>query len=67
MISARNKFQGTIKAMNVDQVMAELVISVGDMEIVSLISRTSARKMELKLGDQVTAIIKSTEVMIEKK
>ncbi len=66
MLSARNQFKGTIKAMNLGQVMAEIIISVGEMEIVSLISRDSARRMALKVGDQVTALIKSTEVMVEK-
>lgn len=66
MLSASNQFEGTIKIMNVGQVMAEVVISVGELDIVSLISRDSARRMELKVGDKVTALIKSTEVMVEK-
>lgn len=66
IISARNKFKGTIKEMFVDQVMAEIIVSVGDLEMVSLISRDSARKMQLKVGDEVTAVIKSTEVIIGK-
>lgn len=66
MLSARNQFEGTIKSMNVGQVMAEIVIAIGDVEIVSLISRDSARRMELKVGDTVTALVKSTEVMVEK-
>ena len=66
MLSARNQFDGTIQSMNVGQVMAEIVIAIGDVEVVSLISRDSARRMELKVGDTVTALIKSTEVMIEK-
>jgi len=52
--------------MYVGQVMAEVVISVGELEIVSLISRDSARRMELKVGDEVSAVIKSTEVLVEK-
>lgn len=66
MLSARNKFTGTIKTITSGQVMAEIIISVGELEIVSLISRESARKMGLKVGDKVSALIKSTEVMIEK-
>lgn len=67
MLSASNQFEGTIKSMNVGQVMAEIVISVGKLEIISLISRDLARRMELKVGDKVTALIKSTEIMVEKK
>jgi len=48
------------------QVMAEIVIGVGDIEVVSLISRTSAERMGLKAGDQATAVVKATEVMVDK-
>ena len=66
MLSARNKFKGTIKSMFVDQVMAEVIVSIGELEMVALISRESARRMELKVGDKVTTVIKSTEVIIGK-
>jgi molybdopterin-binding protein len=66
MLSARNQFKGTIKSVQLGQVMAEVVISVGDIEVVSLISKVSAEKMGLKTGDQATAIIKATEVMVSK-
>lgn len=66
MLSARNQFKGTVKSVKLGQVMAEVVVTVGDIEIVSLITRTSAEKLGLKVGDTVTAIIKSTEVMIDK-
>jgi len=66
MLSARNQFKGTIKSVQLGQVMAEVVISVGDVEVVSLISRVSAEKMELRTGEQATAIIKATEVMVSK-
>lgn len=66
MLSARNQFKGIIKAVNLGQVMAEVIISVGELEIVSLISRDSAKRMGLKTGDQATAVIKATEVMVAK-
>jgi molybdopterin-binding protein len=66
MLSARNQFQGTVKSVKLGGVMAEVVISVGTLEIVSAITRTSADQMGLKAGDQVTAVIKSTEVLIDK-
>lgn len=66
MISARNQFPGTIKSVKLGNVMAEIIISVGNLEVVSLISRSSAEQMGLKAGDSVKAIIKSTEVMIDK-
>jgi molybdopterin-binding protein len=66
MLSARNQFKGTIKSVKLGNVMAEVVISVGTLEVVSAITRTSAEQMGLKVGDAVTAVIKSTEVLVAK-
>ncbi len=66
MLSARNQLKGTIKSVKLGTVMAEIVITVGQNEVVSLISRTSAENLKLKVGDQVSAIIKATEVMVDK-
>jgi molybdopterin-binding protein len=66
MLSARNQFKGTIKSVKLGNVMAEVIVDVQGLEVVSLISRTSAEQLGLKAGDAVTAIIKSTEVMIAK-
>ena len=46
--------------------MAHVVVQVGDNEIECLITRRSAEEMNLKTGDDVTVVIKSTEVMIQK-
>ena len=66
MLSARNQFKGTIKSVKLGQVMAEVVIEVAGLEVVSLISRASAERMKLREGDKATAVIKATEVMVEK-
>jgi molybdopterin-binding protein len=66
MLSARNQFQGTVKSVKLGNVMAEVVVTVGTIEIVSAITRTSAEHLGLKPGDAVKAIIKSTEVIIDK-
>ena len=66
MLSARNQFKGTVKEVKLGNVMAEVVVTVGDIEVVSAITRSSAESLQLKPGDAVTAIIKSTEVMIDK-
>lgn len=46
--------------------MAHVVVKVGDNLIESVITKRSADEMQLKIGDTVSAIIKSTEVMLEK-
>jgi molybdopterin-binding protein len=66
MLSARNQFKGKVKSVKLGGVMAEVVVTIGDLEVVSAITRTSAESLGLKAGDEVTAVIKSTEVLIAK-
>jgi molybdopterin-binding protein len=66
VLSARNQFPGTVKSVKLGNVMAEVVVTVGGLEIVSAITRGSAEAMGLKVGDTVKAVIKSTEVLIDK-
>ena len=65
-LSARNQLRGTLAALIIDGVMAEVRIKVGDQELVSIITRGSAERLGLRLGDSVVAVIKSTEIMIGK-
>jgi molybdopterin-binding protein len=66
-ISARNQLRGKIVSVKLGSIMAEVVVELPDgQQIVSAITRSSAESLELKEGDQVAAIIKSTEVMIAK-
>ncbi len=63
--SARNQLQAKVKSVKLGTVMAEIVVELSDgQEIVSAITRASAESLNLKEGDSVVAIIKSTEVMI---
>jgi len=63
-ISARNRLRGTIAALRVDGLMAEIQLRIGDQDLVSVITRSSAERLGLRQGDEVFAVIKSTEVMI---
>ena len=65
-LSARNRLKGTVEEVVLGTVMAHVVVRVGDNLIESAITRRSADELGLKKGDTVTAIIKSTEVMIQK-
>jgi len=67
MISARNQFAGKVKSVKLGDVMAEVVVEIGTVELVSVITRTSAEQMKLKPGKKVTAVVKSTEVMVATK
>ncbi|MCL4535237.1 MAG: TOBE domain-containing protein [Bacteroidetes bacterium] len=65
-LSARNQLRGTIRSVKLGTIMAEIVVDVGGQEVVSVITRSSAERLNLKSGDQVRAVIKATEVMISK-
>lgn len=66
MLSARNQLPGTIKSVKVGTVMAEVVVEVAGVEVVAAITRGSVESLGLKVGDEVRAVIKATEVMIAK-
>lgn len=66
-ISARNKVKGTIEEITLGSVMAKVKINIGNGNIISsVITIESVADLKLKTGDEVYAIIKSTEVMIGK-
>jgi molybdopterin-binding protein len=66
-LSARNRLEGKITELQLGGVMAHVIVRVGDNLIESVITRRSAEEMNLKVGDTVSAVIKSTEVLLEKK
>jgi len=65
-ISARNRLRGRVSQLRLDGLMAEVHIRIADQELVSVITRASAERLRLRVGDDVYALIKSTEVMIGK-
>jgi molybdopterin-binding protein len=66
-LSARNRIEGTVKSVETSDLMAEVVVELGDgQEITSTITRNSAERLDINEGDTVSAVIKATEVMVEK-
>lgn len=64
-LSARNQLKAKIKSLKLGAVMAEVVVELPDgQQIVSAITRNSVESLGLKEGDDIIAIIKSTDVMI---
>lgn len=64
-ISARNVLQGKVKSVEHGAVNSEVVIELGSgQEIVSIITKDSAEKLGLAVGKEVSAIIKSSDVMV---
>jgi molybdopterin-binding protein len=63
-LSGRNQLVGRIESVRISGLMAEVVISIGEQQITSIITARSAREMNLKPGQTAAALIKSTEVMV---
>jgi len=63
-VSGRNQLVGRVDQVRISGLMAEVKISIGEQQITSIITATSAREMNLKAGQTAIALIKSTEVMI---
>jgi molybdopterin-binding protein len=65
-LSARNHLKGEITDVLLGTVTALITVKVGDNIVESVITKRSAEELGLKRGDKVTAVIKATEVMIQK-
>jgi molybdopterin-binding protein len=65
-LSARNQLPGVVKSVVLGAVMAEVIVDVAGHQVVSVITRHSVEALDIKAGDSVKAVIKSTEVMLEK-
>ena len=63
-VSGRNQLVGRINSVRISGLMAEVKISIGEQQITSIITASSAREMNLKPGQTAAALIKATEVMI---
>jgi molybdopterin-binding protein len=63
-VSGRNQLVGRIEDVRISGLMAEVVLSIGGQQIISIITARSAREMQLKPGQTAAALIKATEVMI---
>lgn len=67
MLSARNQLRGTVKTIVLGEVMAEVTVELASGDVMtSVITRGSAEALDLTPGDQVTAVVKATEVLLEK-
>lgn len=65
-LSARNALKGKVVDIVKGQVMAKVKVDVGGQTVTALISVDAVDDLALKNGDAVSAIIKSSEVMIGK-
>jgi molybdopterin-binding protein len=66
-MSARNRFRGTVREVQVEGLLAQVEILVTEpTRVVAIVTRDAVRELGLKAGVTATAIVKSTSVMVEK-
>ena len=66
-LSARNRLKGTVQSVETDGLMGEVVVELGDgQEVAATITANSVERLGIEEGDEVNAVVKATEVMVEK-
>ena len=66
-MSARNRFHGTVRAVQVEGLLAQVEIAVAEpARVVAVVTRDAVDELGLKPGDPATAIVKATSVMVER-
>jgi molybdopterin-binding protein len=64
-LSARNRFPGVVRSVEVDGVMGLVEIEAGDFRITAAITRDAIEELGLAEGVRATATVKATSVMVE--
>jgi molybdopterin-binding protein len=65
-MSARNRFSGTVRSVEIDGLLAQVEILVTEpTRVVAIVTRDAVEELGLKPGAPATAIVKSTSVMVE--
>lgn len=64
-LSARNKFEGVVRSVEVDGVMALVELEAGPFRVVAAITRDAVEELGLAEGVRAAATVKATSVMIE--
>ncbi len=65
-VSGRNQIAGKVAGVRIEGLMAEVIVTTDNERITAIITATAARELGLKKGESVAALIKSTDVMIER-
>jgi molybdopterin-binding protein len=65
-LSARNRFSGTVTAVKIDGLMAQVELLVTEpVRLVAIVTRDAVEDLGLKPGSPATGVVKSTSVMIQ--
>lgn len=64
-VSGRNQIVGKIVSVRIEGLLAQVVLSIGEQKLTSIITSEAAKELRLQKGQLAAALIKSTDVMIE--
>jgi molybdopterin-binding protein len=65
-VSGRNQLVGKVIDLKIDGLLAQVVLEIDDQRVTAIITSEAVREMQLKRGDTAAALVKSTDVMIER-
>jgi molybdopterin-binding protein len=65
-VSGRNQLAGKVISIRIEGLLAEVILAIGDAHVTAIITASAVRELQLKKGDTAAALIKSTDVMIER-
>ena len=66
MISARNRVSGIVKRIIEGDVVSKVFVESQDEMLHAIITNTSLKEMDINEGNEITAIVKSTELILYK-
>lgn len=65
-VSGRNQLAGKVVSVRIEGLLAEVILAIGDARVTAIITAEAAKELNLKKGDTAAALIKSTDVMVER-
>jgi molybdopterin-binding protein len=63
-LSGRNRLRGIVEEVRREGLLAQICLRIGDQRLTAIITRDALDELQLRRGDEATAIVKSTEVMV---
>jgi molybdopterin-binding protein len=65
-VSARNRFPGVVRSVQVDGLLAQVELEAGPFRVVAVITREAVEELGLEPGAPATALVKATSVLLER-
>jgi molybdopterin-binding protein len=65
-VSARNRFAGVVRTVQVDGLLAQVELEAGPFRVVAVITREAVEELGLEPGSPATALVKATSVLLER-